>query len=64
MEISLDLFSTLAKQGLLQQNPAQSMDQEKNKAVLDKNATAFFENGIVPSKFLITIAKKMVPDRE
>ena len=63
MEIDLDAFTHLAQLNIVRQDHAAKIEQENQKAVLTREASMFFENGIVLSKYLILLSRLLVSRR-
>lgn len=62
MEIDLEIYSHLAKCGVLEgglNNPSHKIFLDSRKVLMDKDTSILFENGIAVARYLIYIKRKL-----
>ena len=64
MELSLPIYERLSKHKLLGAEHATKINETRKKVLLTKDGTAFFENGVILSKWLSLIKQAMQKDTQ
>jgi hypothetical protein len=62
MEIDLEIYSHLVKSGVLEggiNNPSHKVFLDLRKVLIDKDTSLLFENGVIISRYLIFIKRKL-----
>lgn len=60
MEIELEVYTRLCNYGILDSTLGNKVFHDTKKVLLDKQSTAFFENGVAIGRYLLIINNVMV----
>ena len=60
MEIDLEVYTRLCNYAILESTMSNKVFHDTQKVLLDKQSTAFFENGVALGRYLLLIDKIIV----